>query len=152
MLSFAQQILCIFSLLLLSTLFQQWVILSGDIRGSRVTVSAWLQLPLTTDLWHAAGFFLDIFHLEWWRIHTWEDNVDLPWWKWFYVSLSCYCFGTKRKGPVIFESSFLIVWMLCQSWLPGCIDNRGFTGTKVRAGFKSIKFNGLYPDWLWLMK
>lgn len=39
-----------------------------------------------------------------------------------------------------------------RSRLPASMDNRGFTGTKVRVSFKSIRFNGLYSDWLWLRK
>lgn len=64
-------------------------------------VSAWQELPLMTDLWQAAFFYH--FHLEWWRTHTWEDDMALPWWKWCYVSLNCYCFRTEGRGPVIFE-------------------------------------------------
>lgn len=65
------------------------------------------RLGRSRHLWQICDklhfFFFCHFHLEWWRIHTWEEDMDLPWWKWCYVSLNCYCFCTEGRGPVIFD-------------------------------------------------
>lgn len=88
------------SLFPLSTLFQQWVILSGDIRGSSYMCQLGRNHPLTANLWQVAFFYY--FHLEWWSVH----------------SLERYTMGS----PLMVTMLCLMELLLLQSWREGTSD------------------------------
>lgn len=145
-LSLAPQILFFF-LFLLSTVFQRWVILSGDIRGSKFTyvnLAGIVHLQQLCDKLR----FSTIFTLSDEVSTVWRDTMEPP------LMLTVLCLIEQLllqywRGRNLWSSGNPSLWVVgtySQSWLPLSIGNGGLTGLKVIASFILIKFNGLCND------